>query len=119
MEASERLWREQQADLTTLLPHSRQIFAEESGHYIQLEQPDLVIDAIADVIEAVRDPNTWVDSPFRALPQEMAMTATGESAALPPASSTQREALLGRRTSASVLPRVGFSTRRKARARDG
>ena len=35
------------------------MLVEESGHYIQLEQPDLVIDAIADVIEAVRDPNRW------------------------------------------------------------
>jgi pimeloyl-ACP methyl ester carboxylesterase len=58
VEASERLWREQQADLTTLLPNSRQILAQQSGHYIQRDQPDLVIDAIADVIEAVRDPET-------------------------------------------------------------
>ena len=53
--ASERLWGEQQADLTTLLPNSQQILAEESGHYIQRDQPDLVIDAIGDVIQAVRD----------------------------------------------------------------
>src|SRR5215211_1054273 len=59
VEASERLWGEQQADLTTLLPNSQQILAEESGHYIQRDQPDLVIDAIADVIEAVRGPSLW------------------------------------------------------------
>jgi CubicO group peptidase (beta-lactamase class C family)/pimeloyl-ACP methyl ester carboxylesterase len=59
VEASERLWSEQQADLVTLLPNSQHIFAEESGHYIQLEQPDLVIDAIAHVIQAVRDPSRW------------------------------------------------------------
>jgi pimeloyl-ACP methyl ester carboxylesterase len=57
--ASERLWDEQQADLVTLLPDSRQILAEGSGHYIQRDRPDLVIDAIADVVEAVRDPETW------------------------------------------------------------
>ena len=55
VEASERLWGEQQADLTTLLPNSQQILAEESGHYSQRDQPDLVIDAIGDVITTVRD----------------------------------------------------------------
>jgi CubicO group peptidase (beta-lactamase class C family)/pimeloyl-ACP methyl ester carboxylesterase len=59
VEANERRWSEQQADLTTLLPDSRQILAEESGHYIQLDQPDVVIDAIADVIAGVRDPSGW------------------------------------------------------------
>jgi D-alanyl-D-alanine carboxypeptidase len=59
VEASERRWSEQQADLTTLLPDSRQILAEESGHYIQLDQPGLVVEAIADVIEATRDPSGW------------------------------------------------------------
>jgi CubicO group peptidase (beta-lactamase class C family)/pimeloyl-ACP methyl ester carboxylesterase len=59
VEASERRWGEQQADLTTLLSNSQQILAEESGHYIQLDQPNLVIDAIAHVIEAVHDPNRW------------------------------------------------------------
>jgi D-alanyl-D-alanine carboxypeptidase len=59
VEASERLWGEQQADLTTLLPNSQQILAEESGHYIQLDQPELVIDAIGDVIENARDSSRW------------------------------------------------------------
>src|SRR5829696_9500117 len=67
VEASERGWREQQADLTTLLPNSRQILAEESGHYIQRDQPDLVVDAITDVIEAVRNPSHW-GTPFAATP---------------------------------------------------
>jgi D-alanyl-D-alanine carboxypeptidase len=59
VEASERRWSEQQADLVTLLPDSRQILAEESGHYIQNDRPDLVIDAIADVVATVRDPSSW------------------------------------------------------------
>ena len=59
VETSERLWGEQQADLVSLLPGSRQILAEGSGHYIQNDRPDLVIDAIADVIEAARDPGSW------------------------------------------------------------
>jgi D-alanyl-D-alanine carboxypeptidase len=59
VEASERRWGEQQADLVTLLPDSRQIRAEGSGHYIQRDRPDLVIEAITDVVEAVRDPSSW------------------------------------------------------------
>jgi pimeloyl-ACP methyl ester carboxylesterase len=33
--------------------------AAESGHYIQIQQPELVIDAIQQVVDAVRDPSTW------------------------------------------------------------
>jgi pimeloyl-ACP methyl ester carboxylesterase len=42
-----------------LLPDARQTIATESDHYIQLEQPDLVIDAVRQVVEGVRDPGTW------------------------------------------------------------
>jgi hypothetical protein len=35
------------------------MMATESGHYIQLNQPDLVITAIRQVVDAVRDPSTW------------------------------------------------------------
>ena len=75
-EASERLWSEQQADLTTLLPNSRQILAEESGHYIQLDQPDLVIDAIDDVIENVRDASPS-GTPAAATPTSGVAVASG------------------------------------------
>jgi pimeloyl-ACP methyl ester carboxylesterase len=76
VEASERLWGEQQADLTTLLPNSQQILAEQSGHYIQLDQPDLVVNAIADVIENVRDLNRW-GTPAMATPTNGAAQASG------------------------------------------
>ena len=55
----EELHRELQMDLAARVPGGQYELVEESGHYIQLEQPDLVIDAIADVIEAVRDPASW------------------------------------------------------------
>jgi CubicO group peptidase (beta-lactamase class C family)/pimeloyl-ACP methyl ester carboxylesterase len=74
--ASERLWGEQQADLTTLLPNSQQILAEESGHYIQLDQPELVIDAIGDVIENVRDSSRW-GTPAAATPTSGVARTTG------------------------------------------
>ena len=48
-----------QADLAALVPGARQVIATESGHYIQVQQPRLVIDAVEQVVEAVRDPNTW------------------------------------------------------------
>jgi pimeloyl-ACP methyl ester carboxylesterase len=47
------------ADLSTLVPGARLIVAEESGHIIHEEQPEVVIQTITDVVEAVRDPSTW------------------------------------------------------------
>jgi pimeloyl-ACP methyl ester carboxylesterase len=46
---------EHQADLARRSQNSEQIIAEDSGHYIHLEQPDLVIDAIRQVVDAVRN----------------------------------------------------------------
>ena len=43
-----------QAALTQGSQNSEQIIAEDSGHYIQMEQPDLVIDAIRQVVDAAR-----------------------------------------------------------------
>lgn len=43
-----------QADLATLSSNSRRITATSSGHHIHLDEPDLVIDAIRQVIDAVR-----------------------------------------------------------------
>lgn len=58
-EAFEKAWRQGQNRLAALLPDARHIFAEKSDHYIQLEQPELVIDAVREVVEAVRDPASW------------------------------------------------------------
>jgi pimeloyl-ACP methyl ester carboxylesterase len=44
-----------QADLPLHSQNSERIIAEDSGHYIQLERPDLVIDAIRRVVEAARN----------------------------------------------------------------
>ena len=43
-----------QTELTTLSSDSKQIIAEESGHFIQLDQPDLVIDAIREMLDAIQ-----------------------------------------------------------------
>lgn len=62
----EQAWRAGQAWLTTLLPGTPRIIARESEHDIQLQQPDLVIEAIRDVVDAVRDPASWESATPRA-----------------------------------------------------
>jgi pimeloyl-ACP methyl ester carboxylesterase len=54
-----------QAALAELVPGARHVIATGSGHYIQLEQPELVIDAIRQVVEAVRDPRGWSGAPIQ------------------------------------------------------
>ena len=44
-----------QADLPLHSQNSEQIIAEDSGHYIHWEQPDVVIDAIREVVDAARN----------------------------------------------------------------
>lgn len=50
----EQAWARAQQELATLVPNARQVIAQQSGHYIQLQQPDLVIAAVRQVVEAVR-----------------------------------------------------------------
>jgi len=55
---NQRLWKEmqtQQSELTALSSESQQIIAEQSGHFIQLDQPDLVIDAIREILNALQN----------------------------------------------------------------
>jgi pimeloyl-ACP methyl ester carboxylesterase len=52
--ALEEAWAIGQAELATLTPRGRQIVARRSAHYIQLEQPKLVIGTVRKVVEAVR-----------------------------------------------------------------
>ena len=53
-EEVERLWQQLQRELADLVPGGRLVIATESGHDIQDEQPELVLDAIRDVVLAVR-----------------------------------------------------------------
>jgi pimeloyl-ACP methyl ester carboxylesterase len=55
----EQVFRELHAELVRLVPNGRHIVAEGVGHDIHQEQPDLVNDAVHQVIAAVRDPSTW------------------------------------------------------------
>ncbi|HEX2991436.1 MAG TPA: alpha/beta hydrolase, partial [Anaerolineales bacterium] len=45
----EREWTGMQEELAALSSNGMQVIAEESGHYIQLDQPDLVIEAILEM----------------------------------------------------------------------
>ncbi len=47
-------WKELQTDLAKTFPHGKQIIAEKSGHFIQIDQPDLVINTIDQMVESVR-----------------------------------------------------------------
>jgi pimeloyl-ACP methyl ester carboxylesterase len=46
-------------DLATLVPNARFIVAADSGHDIHQDQPQLVIEAVRQVVAGVRDPETW------------------------------------------------------------
>jgi pimeloyl-ACP methyl ester carboxylesterase len=48
---------EMQAELAELSTRGKQVVAEGCGHHIQVEQPQLVIDAIREVVETVRARN--------------------------------------------------------------
>ncbi len=54
---NQQIWKElqvEQSELVALSSDSKQIIAEQSGHFIQLDQPDLVIEAIREMMDAIR-----------------------------------------------------------------
>ncbi len=48
-----------QEALGKLTPNAKHVTNTNSGHDIHKEQPQLVIDAIREVVDAVRDPASW------------------------------------------------------------
>ena len=50
----EQNWQQMQDELTAQSSRGKRIVAEKSGHYIQFVQPQLVIDAIREVVEAAQ-----------------------------------------------------------------
>jgi pimeloyl-ACP methyl ester carboxylesterase len=59
MEETDQLHLELQKDLASLVPDGRLIVAEQSGHYIHQAQPDLVLNAIREVVDSVTNSMTW------------------------------------------------------------
>jgi pimeloyl-ACP methyl ester carboxylesterase len=53
------LWTRLQASMASSFPNGRQIVVEDSGHYIQFDRPEIVVDAIREVVTA------WRRSPAR------------------------------------------------------
>jgi pimeloyl-ACP methyl ester carboxylesterase len=47
-------WKRLQTDLVKSIPGARQIIAEKSGHFIQLDQPGLVIRTVDSMVRQVR-----------------------------------------------------------------
>lgn len=58
-EEIEPLLLEANENLATLVPNARFTVASESGHDIHQDQPQLVIEAIRQVVAGVRNPDTW------------------------------------------------------------
>jgi len=54
----DKLHSESQVDLTRRSQNAKQVIVEDSGHYIHVEHPDLVKDAILQVVEAARNSNS-------------------------------------------------------------
>jgi pimeloyl-ACP methyl ester carboxylesterase len=54
MRAYESTWRELQGELAALSSRGRLVVAENAGHMVHHERPDVVVDAIRDVVEGVR-----------------------------------------------------------------
>jgi pimeloyl-ACP methyl ester carboxylesterase len=50
----ERLWAELQDDLAERKVHVPHLFAQRSGHFIQLDEPGMVVNAVRSVVESVR-----------------------------------------------------------------
>lgn len=53
-EENQALWVELQTEMAALSPQGRLVLADQSGHQIQLDQPNLVIDAIEEVVAAAQ-----------------------------------------------------------------
>jgi pimeloyl-ACP methyl ester carboxylesterase len=60
-DALETAWRAAEEQLATLVPGASFTVATESSHYIQLQQPELVIQAIRQVVDAVRVQSTCLN----------------------------------------------------------
>jgi len=48
-------WQQMQEELAQLSSKGKQVIAKNSGHYIQLDRPDLVIKAVRSVVDQARD----------------------------------------------------------------
>jgi pimeloyl-ACP methyl ester carboxylesterase len=52
--SSSPLWIELQKELAALSTRGKLVLVEGTGHHIQLGRPDVVVDAVREVVEAAR-----------------------------------------------------------------
>jgi pimeloyl-ACP methyl ester carboxylesterase len=52
--AFQSAWKEMQTAMVKSFPHARQIVAERSGHYIQYDRPELIVDAVKELVNSAR-----------------------------------------------------------------
>jgi hypothetical protein len=48
-----------ESQLSMLVPNGRMFIASDSGHDVHQDQPALVTEAIREVVQGVREPDTW------------------------------------------------------------
>lgn len=53
--AGERRWHEYQQDLATLSPTARHIISEKTNHFIQLADPDIIVEAVRQMITQAKE----------------------------------------------------------------
>ncbi|MGA7474217.1 MAG: hypothetical protein WBW60_15910, partial [Candidatus Sulfotelmatobacter sp.] len=56
-------WQQMQDELAHLSTQSTHVIANNSGHYIQLDRPDLVIEAVHKVVDEARWPAPGATKP--------------------------------------------------------
>jgi len=54
VQPTEQAWQQMQDELAQLSTKSTHVIAKNSGHYIQLDRPDLVIEAVRGVVDQAR-----------------------------------------------------------------
>jgi pimeloyl-ACP methyl ester carboxylesterase len=59
VEEEEALFQRLHEEIVELVPGSQRLIASESKHDIHTDQPDLVVEAITQVVAAARDPSIW------------------------------------------------------------
>jgi pimeloyl-ACP methyl ester carboxylesterase len=63
---ADTVWLDLQRDQVALSPRGCQIIAEQSGHVVQVDQPEVVVEAIRVVVEGVREQDgAWPGSRLR------------------------------------------------------
>ena len=55
----ETTWRTLQERLAGLTPDARLVVAAGSGHFVPGDRPDVIVDAVREVVDAVRNPGSW------------------------------------------------------------